>query len=261
MDRDLVAAFIDGAGDGRAGNLNIVGDVLHLDGWWQAAVRLADDAFIVRAEPPPQPSDVIDRLGGVLRERGLVEIPGEHPLVQAVTYAELSLVGVQWAVWAPDPERAEAALGQRAAPESEARDWEPGHAPMASSDAVAMGDLSAEFAASLLDGMPTSVVLGVGLDAGTVAGLEEALPDCRVEGRAFDQAVEACGVLVPHLVIVQASGQEGRQFLLEFRAEACGRHVPVAAVTDGALPKGADTTLDADSSPADWAPTLERMLP
>lgn len=266
MDRaaDLVAAFVGGAQEGRSGNLNIVGDVLYLDGWWQASLRLADDAFIVRAEPPPEPSGVLDDLAGVLQEQGLSEIPGEHPLIQAVTYAELSLVGVAWTLWAPDAQRGEAALGGRAAPEPQPQDWEAAAvgaaAAAAPSEAAAMGDLSAEFAASLLGGMPTSVVLTVGLADAAVAGVEAAVPDCRVEARSFGEAIEACGVIVPHLVLVDASGEEGRRFLLEFRAEACGRHVPVAAITGGELPSGADTTLD-PASPSDWAPVLQRMLP
>lgn len=253
---DLVRSFIDGARAGTAGGLLIEGDALLLDGWWQAAFRLADDAFLVRAEAPPVPTDLVDRLTGALHAAGLEEIPGEHKLVHAVTYAELSVVGVHWTLWAPDAPRGTAALGARAAPESMPQEWAP-----SVSDDPALGDLSAEFARSLVDGMPVSVVLAVGLDDETVAGLVAAAPGCRVESRRLEEAVTACGRLVPHLVVVDASGDEGRRFLLEFRAEACGRHVPVAAVTEGDVPPGADTTLDPRRSPSSWREQLVRLLP
>lgn len=258
----LIEAFLDGARTGLAPGLYVEGDVLYLDGWWQAAFRLAEDAFIVQAEPPPSPTDVVDLLAAGLERRGLQPIPGEHPLVQAVTYAELSVTGVEWTLWAAEAERGQQALVSRTDPDlaEGAGAAVSGSAPSAA-DHPALGDLSEEFAQSMRDGMPQSVILAVGLGDKTVAELEELVPDCRVQGAGFDDAVAACGVTVPHLVIVDASTDHGRRFLLEFRAEACGRHVPVAAVTDADEVPGADTTLEPHVSPAAWRDQLAHLLP
>lgn len=258
----LVEAFLDGARTGLAPGLYVEGDVLYLDGWWQAAFRVAEDVFIVQAEPPPSPTDVVDLLAAGLERRGLQPIPGEHPLMQAVTYAELSVTGVEWTLWAAEAARGQHALASRTDPDLAEG---PGAAVSGSApsawDHPALGDLSEEFAKSMRDGMPQSVILTVGLGDEAVADLEEVVPDCRVQGSGFDDAVAACGVTVPHLVIVDASTDHGRRFLLEFRAEACGRHVPVAAVTDAGELPGADTTLDPQVSPAMWRDELAHLLP
>lgn len=252
----LIESFLEGARRGLAPSLYIEGDVLHLDGWWQAAFRLTDDVYLVRADPPPSPSDVVDRLAAGLRRRGLQPIPGEHPLVQPVTYAELSLTGVEWTLWSVDAERGQQVLAARAAPDVGVG----GSAPSVW-DHPAAGDLSEDFAKSMRDGMPQSVILTVGLDEEAVADLEGVVPDCRVQAAGFDDAVAACGVTVPHLVVVDASTEYGRHFLLEFRAEACGRHVPVAAISDVDEVPGADVVLDPRRSPAAWGGEVERLLP
>lgn len=252
----LVDAFVDGVRRGQAGGLYVEGDVLHLEGMWQAVLRLDADAYLVRAEPPLGSAEVLDRLAAVLRERGLQPIPGDHPLVQAVAYTELSLSGIAWTVWARDAGEAERALAGRALPELEGSGWAP-----SVRDDPALGDLSEEFARGLRDGMPTSVVLAVGLDDETVAGLAAALPDCRIEPKSLDEAIAACGVVVPHLAIVDASTDRGRRVLLELRAEACGRHIPVVALTAEEVPLGADVALDPRTSPSDWQAQLVELLP
>lgn len=252
----LVEAFVGGARHGRSGDLYVEGDVLYVNGWWQAAMRVANDVFILRTEAPPVPVPAVDALSEVLRRRGLEEIPGEHPLIEAVTYAELSLVGVGWTLWAPDAARGEQALGHRAAPESRVEDWTP-----SASDHPAVGDLSGQFAASLVGGLPPSVILAIGLDDDTVEVLREVASACRVETSEPGGAVAACGRIVPHLVIIDAQEQPGRNFLLEFRREACGRHVPIAAVTTEEVPRGADTALDPRKPPSWWQDQLQRLLP
>lgn len=258
----LIEAYLDGARSGRAlGGLYIEGDVLCVDGWWQAACRLAEHAFILRAESPPSATHALELLTAGFERRGLQPVPGEHPLAQAVIYTELSLSGVEWTLWALDPEEGQAALAARAAPD--VADAPSAPAPSAPSvwDHPAAGDLSADFAASLQEGMPASVVLTVGLDAQRVAELEAVVPDCRVQAADLAEAIAACGVTVPHLVIVDGATEDGRRFLLEFRAEAGGRHVPVAAVADADGAPGADITLDAAAAPAAWEDQLRRLLP
>lgn len=258
----LIESYLDGACSGRApGGLYVEGDVLCVDGWWQAACRLAEDVFIVRVASPPSSPHALELLTAGFERRGLQPVPGEHPLVQVVAYAELSLSGVEWTLWAVDPEKGQAALAARAAPE--VADAPSASAPSAPTvwDHPAAGDLSADFAASLQEGMPVSVVLAVGLDAQRVAELEAVVPDCRVQAADLAEAIAACGVTVPHLVIVDGTTDDGRRFLLEFRAEACGRHVPVVAVADAEGPLGADVTLDAATPPATWEDQLRRLLP
>jgi hypothetical protein len=257
----LIEAYLAGARQGVApGGLYVEGDVLYLDGWWQAAFRLATDAYLVQAEPPPSSTHAIELLQAGLARRGLQTIPGEHPLVHAVTYAELSLTGVEWTLWASDAERGQTALTHRTAPETAPDVGWSASAPSVW-DHPAAGDVSADFAASLQAGMPPSVVLAVGLDPERVAELEAVVPDCRVQAADLGGAVAACGATVPHLVIADAATEDGRRFLLEFRAEACGRHVPVAAVADDAGVTGADVTLDAAVSPAAWGDQLRALLP
>lgn len=277
-DVELVEAFVGGARSGIADKISVDGDVLTLDGWWQAAFRLEDDAFIVRAEPPPEPAVALKRLPDALRHHGLRHIPGEHPLIHAVTYTELTVTGVAWTLWATHAERGEAALAQRTAPDTPtlqqpfADDLStdtsspggPGGLDRGAPsvwDHPAAGDLSAEFAASLTNGFPTSVILAVGLSDETVDALRGTVPHCRVEAEGLDGAVDTCATIVPHLVIVEASSEAGRRFLLEFRAEACGRHVPVGAVTEGDAPAGADFPLDARQPPSAWQADLLQRLP
>lgn len=278
-DVELVDAFVNGACSGIADKVSVHGDVLSLDGWWQAAFRLEDDAFIVRDEPPPAPTVALKRLPDVLRHRGLRQIPGDHPLIQAVTYAELTVTGVAWTLWATHAERGEAALAQRAAPDAPTLQ-QPFADDLSTADSSsgaglggldrgapsvwdhpAAGDLSAEFAASLQDSFPTPVVLAVGLSDEAVDELRAVMPKCRVEAESLDGAVDTCAAVVPHLVVVEASTEAGRRFLLEFRAEACGRHVPVGAVIDGDAPAGADFPLDARQPPSAWQADLLERLP
>lgn len=265
---ELVEAYLAGARSGSTAGVYIEGDVLHLGGMWQAVLRLDDDVYLVRAEAPPDAdaAALLDRLRARLSGRGVQPIPGEHPLVQAVTYAELSVVAVDWELWATDPERGQARLAHRAAPDAMAQDWvaaEPGpeqwSGPLA--EPAGYGDMSAEFAKSMVGGMPRTVVLAVDCSEEVVAGLEATVPDCRVEARAMGEAVSACGVLVPHAVVVDARTERARRFLLEFRAEACGRHVPVAALAEGEPPPGADVALDPRLPAQAWQDTLIRLLP
>lgn len=277
-DVELVEAFVAGARSGIADKISVHDDVLSLDGWWHAAFRLEEQAFIVRAEPPPESTVALKRLPDVLRHHGLRHIPGEHPLIQAVTYTELTVTGVAWTLWATHAEHGEAALVHRAAPDTPTLQ-QPFADDLSTETAAsgglggldrgapsvwdhpAAGDLSAEFAASLHNGFPVPVILAVGFSDDTVDALRSAVPNCRVEAEGLDDAVDTCAALVPHLVLVDASTDAGRRFLLEFRAEACGRHVPVGAVTEGDAPAGADFPLDPHQPRAAWQRQLLERLP
>ena len=256
-DREVVEAFVDGAREAFGPTLHIEGDVLFLSGWWQAALRLAPDAFIVRNEPPREDSPVIEQVSEALAARGLREVGTGHPLIQPITYAELSLAGVEWSLWAPDAEIGERVLADRAGAESVPRDLAP-------PDLAEVGDFGSELeGARRIAGLPPSVVLTVGLAPDRVRELQVVLPECRFESRDLgEMAPEECGNLRPGLVVIDATGRAGREFVMELRAAACGRFLPVAAVTDaGGPPPGADIALDPRRSPGTWREELLRLLP
>lgn len=253
----MVEDFVDGARRSLGPSLHVDGDVLFLSGWWHAAVRLADDAFIVRAESPREDSPVLELVTAALTGRGLSMVAESHPLVQPITYAELSLAGVEWSVWARDPGSGERALAARVGAESDPREVLPGELPE-------LGDLSLELeGARRVAGLPPALVLVVGLDPDRLPELQAALPECRVEARELGSiAPDACGDLRPAIVLVDATNQRGREFIMELRAAACGRFLPVVGITPaGEAPLGADVGLPAARSPGTWRSDLVRLLP
>ena len=110
-------------------------------------------------------------------------------------------------------------------------------------------------------GVSVTVVVAVGLGTATLDQLRLAVPECRFESVSLDVALDACGPLHPALVIVDATTQEGREFIMEFRADACGRFLPVVALTHDELPLGADLALAPDQDPNGWAEPIRQLLP
>lgn len=253
----MIRAFVDGARDGPGENLHVEGEALLLAGWWPAGFRLAPDAFLVRDESPPVASTVFRDLTGELRERGLGEIPGDHPLVHVIALTDLSLTGVDWQVWTTDADRAAAVLTERASAESVPHQQTP--------DEMALfqpGDFTTQFeGARRIAGVPESLVVAVGLPDDTALGLEGAMRECRVEARSLAQlSPEACGELRPHLVVVDATDSAGQQYVAALRAAAGGRSLPVAAVTADTPPRGADVALDPSQPPSAWREQLLALL-
>lgn len=267
----LVEAFVGGAGDGAVPGLQIQGDVLYVSGWWHAALRVSADTFIVRAETPPEPGPVFDLLTAALQRAGLQVVEGDdNPLIHAITYVTADVSGLAWNLWAPSAERGAQAIARRAGSETappSAAGTDPPEGFDAPGEPITenlpgnYGDISAEFARALLDGMPTPIVVAVGLPEGVVADLETLLPACRVESRGLDDALPACGLLKPDLVLVDGAGRRGRRFILELRAEACGRVIPIVAVTSDPVPPGATETVDARTGPMHWHEQLVELLP
>ncbi len=256
-DRDVISAFVAGAREGGGSSLHIESDALFFAGWWQIAFRVSEDAFIVRDEPTPQPTTAIEQVKEALSARGLDEIPGDHPLIEPLTYTELSLAGGVWRLWGVDERRGTAALAARVGAESIARDW-------TEEDGAVVEGLGSQLeGARRIAGLPPSVVVAVGLRRDEVYSLEAAIPECRFESRALGQiAPEACGDLGPSLIVVDATDRAGREFIMELRAAACGRFLPVAAVTrEEAPPPGADVALDARLPAGAWRDALLALLP
>lgn len=264
-DREVVRAFVTaGARQGFGPSLNIERDALLFDGWWHAAFRVAPETFIVRHDEPPGETTVLDDLAAELSGRGLGPAGQDLPVVVALTYAELSLSGgVGWTLWARDPASGQADLAARIGAESflegpgleEAVDYE-------TVSAEPLPDLSAELeGARRMAGLPATVVVAVGVDRAKLNQLQPVMPECRFEWVDLDVALGACGPLHPALVLVDATTQVGREFIMEFRADACGRFLPVVALTHDELPLGADLALDPDHDPLSWAEPLRRLLP
>ncbi|MGH9283185.1 MAG: hypothetical protein ACRD0S_09660 [Acidimicrobiales bacterium] len=258
-DSEVIQAFLQqGAKRSFGRSLHIEGDALFLSGWWHAAFRVSDGVFAVRDEEPREEAPVLEDLVAALGAMGLTRVAVDHPLIQPITYTELSLGQVSWALWAADLAAAEAALQARAGAETFFTDASFADEPPESAD------FSAELGgARRVAGLPAALVLTVGLEDQTVKELGQALDDVRVESRSFETfPPSACGALIPGVIVVDASGDTGREFIMELRTEACGRFIPVAAVTESAeTPLGADETLDSRVPPAAWVAPLRALLP
>jgi len=260
-DREVVGAFVaGGAREGFGPTLNIERDALLFDGWWHAAIRVSPDTFMIRIDEPPADTGMLDDLAAELTAQGLVHVADDLPLTTALAYTQLQLgTGVNWALWATDLPSGEAALAARVDPDSFVQDAEPVEVlgPMEQ-----VPDLGAELeGARRLAGLPPSVIVAVGLDPDAFRQLQPAIPECRLEAVPLGAGPGACGPLRPALVLVDATGQVGKEFIMEFRADACGRFLPVVALTKEELPLGADETLDPDLHPLRWVELIRKLLP
>ncbi|MGI8407377.1 MAG: hypothetical protein ACR2L3_02575 [Actinomycetota bacterium] len=256
-DRGAIEAFIDGARSASGPTIHIEEDALLLSGWWHFSVRIGDESFLVRTEEAPDDSGIVDDLAEALQVRGIQRLPGEHPLILAVIYTEVSTAGGDWTLWSTDEQRGKNALLARAGMETVVRGWE-------DSDSFVVEGMDVQLeGARRIAGLPPSVILTVGLERTVVYGLEAAIPEARFEWRSLEEiAPEACGELGPTVILVDARERKGREFIMELRAAACGRFLPVAAVVaDGPLPAGADVALDAAQPAPAWRGALVGLLP
>lgn len=256
----MVRAFVaDGARQGFGLTVNVERDALLLDGWWHAAFRIAPDTFMVRTDDPPSGGAAMDDLVAELAARGLAGVADHLPLTTALAYAELSLgTGVNWGLWATDRASGEAALAERVNPDSYVQD----SMLSASAHPEQVTDLSAELeGARRMAGLPDAVIVAVGLDEAALRQLRPAIPECRFEAVPLAAGPDACGPLHPALLLVDARSQAAKELIMEFRADACGRFLPVVALTDEELPLGADETLSPDLEPLQWVGLIRKLLP
>lgn len=254
-DKDVVEAFCNASSRNAFGPLvHVERNVLLLSGWWHVAVRIAPDTFIVREEDPPFECTVQADLAGQLSAQGLHKVGLDLPAIQPIVYAELSLGGSSFALWAPDLETGEKTLAARVSEES--------FLSSSVDDSVA-ADFSAELGgARRVAGLRPAFVLGVGIPQAQTDELQLALANCRFESTTFDETPPSvCGTMLPALVLVDATERTGQEFIMELRTEACGRFLPVAALTRAESALGADIVLDPDSEPRTWVEPLRALLP
>jgi len=259
-DPEVVRAFVaDGARQGFGLTVNVERDALLLDGWWHAAFRITPEAFMVRTDEPPGGASTPSDLAAELTARGLVHVADDLPLTTALAYTQLQLsTGVTWALWATDLASGEAALAERVDPASSVQDSD--LVPIVEMEQIT--DLSAELeGARRLAGLPESVIVAVGLSDAALRQLRPAIPECRFEAVPVAAGPTACGPLHPALLLVAADTQEAKEFIMEFRADACGRFLPVVALTNEELPLGADETLSPDLEPLQWVTPIRELLP
>ncbi len=256
-DPEVLEAFIDGGARRAFGpTLHIEGDILLFDGWWPAGVRVAGRTIAIRAEEPDTTTDALERAAARLSARGLIDLGTDYPLVGAITYAEIALPPVVWNVWSVDPEVAQHDLNERAGRDKFLGDDHANEAMEA--------DYTAELGgARRLSGLPASLILTLGVNQEVVESMTAVLPDCRFVSRPLDAVTpDACGSLLPTMMVVDATTAVGQEFIMELRAVACGRTVPVVALTDAsALPLGADVAFAPTSAPINWVQPIRALLP
>ncbi len=256
-DKEVIAAFVhEGARTAFGPSTHLEGDCLFLDGWWQVCFRVSLDTFAIRNDPPPRETDVIEQVAMELSALGLKPVLTNPSLLYAITYTEIALAIVAWEVWAVDEPTATNALTARAGLDAFLGDY-------ATDQPFSEPDYTAEMGGARRNaGLPPSIVLTIGVDDDKTRALEGNLPDCRFVTREFDNITpEMCGGIIPTVVLVDATGQTGKEFVMELRAVACGRFLPVAAVTtDKQVPLGADVALD-PANPDAWVDPIRRMLP
>lgn len=253
----MINAFVhEGARTAFGPGVHIETDCLFLDGWWQAAFRISPTVFSIRNEPPPRATDVREKVELELKGLGLKPVDSNPSLLYSITYTEIALGLVAWDIWATDTASANAAIAARAGADAFLGDYD-------TDEPFKEADYTAELGgARMLAGLPPSVVLTVGVDEDTTRILAGHLSDCRFVTHTFDTIQpEMCGAIIPTVVLVDASQPVGREFVMELRAAACGRFLPVAAVTpDKVVPLGADMTLD-PADPEAWVDPIRRVLP
>ena len=256
-DREVIAAFVhEGARTAFGPSTHLEGDCLFFDGWWQASFRVTPDTFAIRNEAPPRETDVLQQVAMELSVMGMQPVDTNPSLLYAITYTEIALGIVQWEVWAKDAATATMAITTRAGLDAFLGDY-------ATDEPFKEPDYTAELGgARRLAGLPPSIILTIGVDDDKARALQGHLVDCRFVARTFDTIEpEMCGGLIPTVVLIDATGQTGKEFVMELRAAACGRFLPVAAVTtDQVLPLGADIALD-PADPDTWVDPIRRLLP
>ncbi|MDP9452499.1 MAG: hypothetical protein M3P97_03730 [Actinomycetota bacterium] len=260
-DREVTEAFATGGARHAFGEqLHVEGDCLVLDGWWEAAFRVAPGTFAVRDEASPRPTDLLDRLRARLQAAGLRQVEADPALLVAITYTAIDLGAADWTLWSSDEAAAEAALAARAGHDT-FLDTSAGDTSPIMATSTPVSDYAAEMGGARRSaGLPALVILTVGIDDARVAAMAEVLADCHLEARSLGELdAGRWAALLPNLALVDATTPAGQAVVADLRRE--GTSVPLVAVHEGGPLEGADATVDPAESPGQWAAHLRALLP
>lgn len=255
-DAEVIEAFLEQASGTAFGpSLHVESCTLKLDGWWAVAFRVTDRTVLLRDEEAPAGSRAVAEVAAALTARGLVPVGTDLPAITLLTYTNLDLGYAPWVVWSTDLATGEGDLHAKATEETFLEDsWATGPAVEPDSADLARG-------ARRLAGVPSRVVLAVGVREGWTAPLRDSLEDCRFESREFgDIEPGDCGTLLPTLILVDATGPAGAAFLIDLQAHPAGGAPVVAITPDGEMRPGVDATLGSADPPDAWAGLIRELL-
>jgi hypothetical protein len=255
-DGDVIAAFLEGGTRSAFGpSVHVEGDALMLDGWWAVAYRVSDHTVIVRDEPSPAESSAPSDVAAALAARGLTAVGVDLPAITLLTYTALDLGYAPWVLWSTDLATGEGDLNAKAGEDTSLQGISPPGPAFASFDPAQVRG------ARRTAGVPTCMVLTVGLSDDQLTPLRDGLFDCQFEHRAFgDIEPDGCAAVLPTVVLVDATATVGQAFLVDLHARH-GVIGPVVAITDGGrMQDGADATVDAADPPDRWLPLVRDLL-
>ena len=262
-DKVVLEAFAAGATQGLSDHLHTEKQVLYALGWWIVAIRLGDNAFLVRADSYSATTNRFTaEFAALLRSEGLTAVERDPPLADMVTLQAASLIGASWEVWATDRDQAQEAF----------RPWAEGkqlavygeHPAEVLEESV---QSRLEVARRVLDEQPASDlppprVALIDLEATLVDQLKAAMPSCEVIPVSTQTTTCAeVPFLAPAVAVVNVD-QAGQEAVLELRA-GCGRFLPIVALSKegvgGVL--GADTVISGPFTVEALVAALRDYLP
>ncbi len=262
-DKVVLEAFAAGATHGVSDRLHIETRVLYALGWWTIAIRLGDNAFLVRADSYSATTDgLADGLKAVLRSESLIRVDRDPPLADMVTLQAASLIGASWEVWATDRDQAQEAFrpwaeGKQAAVYG-GRSEEPEELSVS---------LQLELARRVVEERPPSdlppprIVL-MDVEPTLSEALKGEMVGCEVipESSQTTACVDI-GYLAPAIVVVDV--ERADQETIPAMRAACGRFLPIVALLgEGAGEvRGADAVITRPFTTGALAATLRNYLP
>jgi len=255
-DAEVVRAFVEGSAITAFGSsLHVENDTLKLDGWWSIAYRVSDRTVIVRDEETPTDSTALADVTAALTARGLTAVGSDLPAITLLTYTNLDLGYAPWVLWSSDLDTGETDLNAKAMEDTSLQGGSPG------GTAIDSGDPNYVRGARRTAGVATQVVLTVGLTDDQTDPLRKGLDDCRIESRALGEVAPGdCASLLPTMVVVDATGSAGRDFVAGLQADRAFSGPVVAVTGSGAMEVGADATVDAAGKPDSWLPLIRNLL-
>ncbi len=107
---EVVLAFLDGGGPTFSNELHIEDNLLFVDRMSLFAVRIGDEALLVRRDVDTSGEDLKGSVEDLLREQGLRLLEADTRLGDVVAIQMAGIRGGSWDLWGRAPERAAAEL-------------------------------------------------------------------------------------------------------------------------------------------------------